>query len=115
MTVKHVISILQDHYPNRLGVIVVTNVSRTAEFVVNLIKPLISKEVRNKIHFLSHEHGLRASELEALIEKEYIPDWLGGLDNHQFDVEEYYSDKHHVWSVEEGRAFVRSMPYHAVS
>ena len=95
--------------------IVLTNVSRTAEFVVNLIKPLITKEVRDKIHILSHDPNRRAAELEALIETEYIPVWLGGSDAYQFDAKEYYSDRHNYWSDEEGRAFVETMPYHAIS
>jgi len=118
--VKHFVTITQDHYTNRVGMIVLTNVSRTAEFVVNLVKPLLTKEVRDKIVFLSHDPDRRMAELEALVEREYIPEWLGGPDAYQFDAQEYYSEQQHdkqhfYWSDEEGRAFVETMPYHAVA
>ena len=89
--------------------------SRTVEFVVNLVKPLLTKEVRDKIHILSHDPLKRAAQLSTLIQHEYIPDWLGGPDTYRFDVDEYYAvDEEHSWTDEEGRAFIDTMPYHAV-
>ena len=81
---------------------------------MNLVKPLITKEVRDKIIFLSHDPVRRAAQLEAVLEHEYIPDWLGGPDTFQFDANEYYSNSEHYWSDAEGRAFVETMPYHAL-
>ena len=94
---------------------VLTNVSRTVELVVNLVKPLITKEVSEKIHILSHDPDKRAAQLEALIQHEYIPDWMGGSDTYRFEVDDYYAvDEEHHWTNEESRAFIETMPYHAV-
>ena len=94
---------------------VLTNVSRTVEFLVNLVKPLLTREVSAKIHILSHDPVKRAAQLEALIQHEYIPYWLGGPDTYRFDVDDYYAvDEEHHWTNEESRAFIETMPYHAV-
>jgi CRAL/TRIO domain len=112
--VKQTITMLQDHYTNRLGMLFVTNLSRPAEFVMNLIKPIITKEVRDKIHILSHDPERRAAELASLIEPEFLPDWLGGPDTYQFDASHYYP-KRFYWSDKEGAEFMQTMPYHDVS
>jgi radical SAM superfamily enzyme YgiQ (UPF0313 family) len=57
--------------------IVIVNVSRTAEIFINLIKKLVPKAVGNKIFMLSHNPEKRLEELKALMEERYIPDWLG--------------------------------------
>jgi CRAL/TRIO domain len=83
-TIQQVVSALQDHFPNRLGVVALLNLSRGAEIVVNLIKPWLTKDVRDKIHVVS----LR--DLPLLVEAESIPSWLGGPDTYEFNVDEYY-------------------------
>ena len=111
---KHAATMLQDHYPNRLGMLYLSNMSRAAEFVVTLIKPLITKEVRDKIHILSHDPERRAAELESFIEKDSIPEFLGGPDKYLFNVHAYYPKRNH-WSDRQGEDFMKTMPYHAIS
>jgi CRAL/TRIO domain len=109
---------LQDHYPDRLGMIFLTNMSSLAEFLVTLIKPLITKEVRQKIHILSHDPERRAIELNSFIESEFLPTWLGGTDNYldRFDSASYYHQKRFsLMTDEESRQFLKTMPYHALS
>jgi hypothetical protein len=105
---------LQDHYTNRLGMIFLTNISRPAEFVIALVKPMITKEVREKIHILSHDPERRAAELASFVEPEFLPDWLGGPDHYQFDAS-YYYPKQFYWSNKEGVEFLTTMPYHGLS
>jgi hypothetical protein len=111
---KQAITMLQDHYPSRLGMLFLVNMSRTAEIIVHFVKPLITKEVRDKIHILSHGPEQRVAELESFIGKESIPDWLGGSLVYRFNVHDYYPKKY-FWSELEGSSFAKSMPYHAIS
>jgi hypothetical protein len=110
---KKGIVMLQDHYPNRLGMIILANFSRVAEFLLTMIKPLITKEVRDKILILPKDADKRKEILEAVVKPEYIPDYLGGTDTYRFNVKEYYSDKSLQFSNEEGTLYQTEMPYHA--
>jgi hypothetical protein len=110
---KKGIVMLQDHYPNRLGMIVLANFSRVAEFLLTMIKPLITKEVRDKILILPKDADKRRDILETIVHEEYIPDYLGGIDTYRFNVKEYYSDKSLQFSDEEGIRYQTEMPYHA--
>lgn len=112
--IKQTIAMLQDHYTNRLGMIFLINLSRPAEFVIALVKPLITKDVREKIHILSHDPERRAVELASFVEPEFLPDWFGGPDTYQFDTSNYYP-KRFYWSDKEGAEFLTTMPYHNLS
>jgi hypothetical protein len=102
---------LQDHFPDRLGMVFLVNVSVAGEILWRLIKPLLTKDVRDKVKILSSDPDKRMAELETLSEKEYIPDWLGGVDTYRFDATSYYP-KSMQWSEEQGNEFMTSMPYH---
>ena len=110
---KKGIVMLQDHYPNRLGVVVLANFSKVAEFLLTMIKPLITKEVRDKIVILPKDPIKRQQMLEAIVEKEYIPVALGGQDSYEFNAKEYYSDKRMQFSDQEAKEYLQAMPYHA--
>ena len=110
---KKGIVMLQDHYPNRLGMIVLANFSRVAEFLLTMIKPLITKEVRDKILILPKDADKRRDILETIVQNEYIPDYLGGTDTYRFNVKEYYSDTSLQFSNEEAIRYQTEMPYHA--
>jgi CRAL/TRIO domain len=86
-TIQQTVAALQDHFPNRLGVVALLNLSRGAEIVVNLIKPWLTKDVRDKIHVLS------VQDLPLLVEHESIPSWLGGPDTYEFNADEYYPQR----------------------
>lgn len=110
---KKGIVMLQDHYPNRLGIVVLANFSRVSEFLLTMIKPLITKEVRDKIYILPKDAVKRQQILEAIVEEEYIPDYLGGQDTYRFDAKEYYSDASMQFSDQEAMEYLTTMPYHA--
>jgi hypothetical protein len=109
--IKQHVTMLQDHFPDRLGMVMIANLSRGTEFVVGLIKPLLTKEVRDKIHILPHGEKL-LHELSAIVDRKWIPEWLGGDDTFVFDVQAYYPERMRI-SDEEGRKFLTEMPYHA--
>lgn len=109
---KQAVTMFQDHFPDRLGCVLLCNLSRPAEFVISLVKPLITKEVRDKIYILSHDPEKRLAQLQAVIEADFIPDWLAGTDTYRFDATSYYPKQIH-FSDDEGRKFIEAMPYHA--
>jgi hypothetical protein len=112
--IKQAVIMLQDHLPDRLGMVFMVNISLAGEILFTLIKPLLTKDVRDKIKILSSDPAKRMAELEKLVEKEYIPTFLGGTDTYQFDAASYFP-KSMQWSEEQGREFMKSMPYHATS
>lgn len=131
---KQVFGMLQDHFPNRLGMLMMVNLSWIAETVVKLILPLCAKGVREKVKILSGSDEKRLhSFIDLMGSIDHVPDWLGGNDTYKFNKDTYYgtynNDKgtknkrvqnhHHLStyyhycndSIEED--FVNSMPYHA--
>lgn len=111
--IKLLVTMLQDHFPDRLGVIVLANLARPAQFVVNMVKPLITKDVREKLYLLPDAAGPRQDMLEALVGTEFIPYYLGGTDEYRFSVEEYYDPKKHYCTDAESVEYIKTMPYHA--
>jgi len=78
-----------------------------------MVKAFASKEMQNRIIVLSNSASRRQTQLEKLIEPEYIPEWLGGTDKFEFDADEFYGDdEQKFWSDEEARAWTETMPYY---
>jgi CRAL/TRIO domain len=113
VAVKRMIIMLQDHFPDRLGVVLLANLSKPAQIVLGLIKPLITKEVRDKILILPDDPEPRQAMLDAVVLPEYLPDYLGGMDTWRFDIREYYSSRNHHCTETETTEYLTSMPYHA--
>jgi len=106
---KIFVTMLQDHFPDRLGIILLCHLGRVGEALVKLFLPLITQEVRNKIVVLTRKN--QEEVLEELIGFENVPAWLGGSDSYVFDVKEYYQGD--VATEEEAKAYLTTMPYHA--
>ena len=109
---KTFVCMLQDHFPDRLGIILLTNLGRVGDFVVSVIKPLISEEVRQKIKVLPRDASLRRETLQAVVGANNIPKWLGGKDSYEFKAHEYYSDSM-IIPDEESLEYIQTMPYHS--
>jgi hypothetical protein len=109
--IKRAVTMLQDHFPDRLGAIFLANLSRPAEVVVNLVKSIITKEVRDKIFVLPHDPAKRLAMLEPVVVPEFIPEYLGGNDTFRFDPTQYYPQKHQ-WSDEEAKKYLE-IPYYS--
>jgi len=110
--VHRAIVMLQDHFPDRLGMIFLANLSKPAEFVFNLVKRVITKEVREKIVILPSDPQLRKALLETVILPQFIPSYVGGKDDYRFDSDDYYPRKYHCTN-EEATEYIQTMPYHA--
>jgi len=106
---------LQDHYPDRLGVLLIVNLSGIAQMMMKLVLPFVSEEVRKKIHVIPDGEKERREVLEQILEVDQIPDWLGGKDEFRFNVDEYYGrgEIQCVLKDEELVEYRETMPYHA--
>ena len=113
--IKVFVTMLQDHYPDRLGVVLMMNMSYVAELGTKLFLPLLSKEVREKLKVVPHDPVKRRKLLEAVLGAENIPVALGGTDTYEFQVDEYYSEleKELHATDEEAMEYLTTMPYHA--
>eukprot|EP00548_Thalassiothrix_antarctica_P016532 CAMPEP_0194190734 /NCGR_PEP_ID=MMETSP0154-20130528/64001_1 /TAXON_ID=1049557 /ORGANISM="Thalassiothrix antarctica, Strain L6-D1" /LENGTH=393 /DNA_ID=CAMNT_0038912841 /DNA_START=252 /DNA_END=1429 /DNA_ORIENTATION=- len=92
---KELITILQDHFPDRLGVVFLLNFSKSAQFLFGLIKPIISKEVREKIIMVpsdnNNNNNPRQEMLDNFIAAEFLPKSLGGnAEEYKFNPKLYY-------------------------
>ena len=110
---KLFVTMLQDHFPDRLGIVLMSNLGRIGEFVVNLFMPLITEEVRNKLKVLPRDPDERRQVLEAVLGKENVPDWMGGSDTWRFKVDEYYDDPNVFATDAETKEYLTTMPYHS--
>ncbi|GKZ00714.1 hypothetical protein MPSEU_001023300 [Mayamaea pseudoterrestris] len=110
--IKQAVTMLQDHYPDRLGAVFLVNFSRTAEFCINIVKPLLTKEVREKLFILPHDPARLLHALESVVDRKHIPNWLGGDDDFRFDAQTYYPSSM-LMTEEQGKQWLTAMPYHA--
>mmetsp|Transcript_17757 Transcript_17757/g.32124 ORF Transcript_17757/g.32124 Transcript_17757/m.32124 type:complete len:519 (-) Transcript_17757:98-1654(-) len=114
---KKLFGMMQDHLPNRLGVLMLANLGGAGQFLLKMIKPLISEAVRNKIHAIPNDGPERSDMLTAFLHDDaHVPKWLGGSDPYEFNHKEYYApyiQQKHVWTNEEGLEYLTTMPYHA--
>lgn len=110
------VTILQDHYVDRLGVVVLVNTGRLCEILLKLFLPLITEEVRNKIIVLPHDKDKRKTALAAILGKANVPTWLGGPDDFEFNVDEYYgTSRNPIGTDSEATEYQTTMPYHSWS
>lgn len=110
---KQGITMLQDHYPNRLGMIFLVHLSRPGEMFLKVVLRLITKEVRDKVKILPNQDKAKSMAiLKMVVEESHIPEWLGGTDQYQFHAKDYYPP-HHQCTEGEAKEFLTTMPYHA--
>lgn len=111
--VKGLVSILQDHFADRLGIVLLVNVGTIGEMLMKLFLPLITEEVRNKLILLPNDPDEQLKTLQTILgAKSNIPKGLGGTDDYDFNVNEYYSNEV-LGRDEEALEFLSTMPYHA--
>jgi len=112
--VKRGMVMMQDHFPDRLGVLLLANLSGPAQFFLKLVTPFITESVRSKIHALpANDDAKRVEALRVLIDDDMIPYWLGGKDMYKFDYDEWYGDGVVKCTDEEALEYLTTMPYHA--
>jgi len=100
--IKSTLTVLNNHYIDRLGIVLLVNMSHVSEVLLNLVRPLLSPEVRNKIVIVpSRDKKHREEVLSSVLGSHNIPTWLGGIDTYKFNLTNYYGDQSRVWDSDE--------------
>jgi len=114
--VQKLLKMLQDHFPDRLGVLVIMNMATAGQMILKVTMPFVPDVVRQKIHVLPNNKDAQFEMLKVLIDEQYIPVRFGGTDDFTFDSKTYYDSGRYqseIWSDKEGMEYIQSMPYHA--
>ena len=109
------ITILQDHYPDKFGMLIIAHLQGASGLVLKMAMPLLPEAVRYKIRILPNDEEKALNLLKVMIVEEFIPDWLGGVDDYRFDANSYYDPDgsgKRFFSDEEGKQYLTTMPYH---
>ena len=111
--VKKLFGVLQDHFPDRLGVILAANLSGLTQMLMKMVLPFVTEDVRAKIHIIPNGEEERREMLLQFIDEDQIPSYLiSGNDDYKFGGKEYYDGK--CILPEEGILdYIATMPYHA--
>jgi hypothetical protein len=109
---KRLFSILQDHYPDRLGVLLAANLSGLTQMLMKMMMPFVTEDVRAKIHIVPNGAEERREMLLQFMTEDEIPYYLGGKDDYKYDAKEYYRGKC-VLPEDAIRDYIAMMPYHA--
>lgn len=111
--IKRLVVIFQDHFPDRLGKIIVVNANTPTTLFYNLLWPLLTDAVRKKFLILKSDSKRYDTLKELMGGEEFIPTTLGGRDDFKFDLERYY-DVNGVHGTDDmALEYLTSMPYHA--
>lgn len=113
---KTLLKMMQDNYPDKLGVFVIANVSGAAQMFLKVLLPLLPQVVRQKIHIIPNDDEKRAFMLKELVHEDYIPIRLGGNDDYKFDGEAYYKAgpyANEFLTEEEAVEYHNTLPYYA--
>ena len=117
--IKRIFSFMQDHFPDRLGVLLVANLGTMPRMLMNLVLPFVTEDVRAKIHIIPTGEVERMAMLGQIMDADQVPGWLvegrgGEGRKNEFRAEEYYGGSTTcVLSDKEATEYLRSMPYHA--
>jgi hypothetical protein len=109
---KRLFSILQDHYPDRLGVLLAANLSGLTQMLMKMMLPFVTEDVRAKIHIVPNGEEERREMLLQFMSEDEIPYYLGGKDSYEYDANQYYQGKC-VISEDAIRKYITTMPFHA--
>ncbi|KAG7348080.1 CRAL/TRIO domain containing protein [Nitzschia inconspicua] len=112
--IKAFVTILQDHYVDRLGVVLLADMGRICEILLKLFLPLITEEVRNKIVLVPHDKNERQAIFETVLGEDNIPTWLGGRNDYRFNVDQHYASDDAIYGTDvQATEYLSLMPYHS--
>jgi CRAL/TRIO domain len=107
------VTILQDHYVDRLGVVLLTNMGKICEILLKLVLPLLTEEVRNKIIVVPHNDIERQRIFDTILGGDNVPEWLGGSSTYMFNAHDYYASDDVIRGTDlEAKEYLTLMPYH---
>ncbi|KAJ7707632.1 CRAL/TRIO domain-containing protein [Mycena rosella] len=84
-TARAVLSILQDHYPERLGLALILNVPFLLNAFFKLITPFVDPVTRNKMKF-----NPQVIQDKIFSEEQVMKEWWGGACNFAYEHDKYW-------------------------
>jgi hypothetical protein len=112
--IKTFVTILQDHYVDRLGIVLLTGMCKICEILLKLVLPLVTEEVRNKIVVVVQNDNERHDIFNTVLGADNIPEWLGGSNSYIFDVQDYYAADDVILGTDlEAKEYFTLLPYHS--
>ena len=87
--VKKMFDVVGRNFPRRLGKLYIVNLSTAAGWFWRLVRPLLAEDVKKKVEVIQRRVG-EGGDLGGDIGMEAVPGWLGGGDEWDWDVADYY-------------------------
>jgi len=81
--------IMQNHYPERLGVAIAYRAPRIFSFMWRGLQPVMDPVTRSKVVFIEGKEDTLAKQLSKLIDTALLDTTISGTTNYVFDVKEY--------------------------
>ncbi|XP_012839520.1 PREDICTED: uncharacterized protein LOC105959905 [Erythranthe guttata] len=81
--------VLQDHYPERLGIAVFYNPPKVFESFWLMVKPFLETKTYKKVKFVYSDHPPSMKVMEALFDMEKLESTFGGKNAENYDYESY--------------------------
>ncbi|KAL7176025.1 hypothetical protein ACSBR2_029575 [Camellia fascicularis] len=81
--------VLQEHYPERLGVAILYNPPKFFEPFWTVVKPFLEPKTANKVKFVYSDDPNTMKIMEDLFDKDKLESAFGGKDNAGFDINKY--------------------------
>ncbi|KAK7321167.1 hypothetical protein VNO77_31519 [Canavalia gladiata] len=81
--------VLQDHYPERLGLAILYNAPKFFEPFFTMVKPLLEPKTYNKVKFGYSDDQNTKKIMEELFDFDHLESAFGGNDDTGFDISKY--------------------------
>ncbi|CAO2834402.1 unnamed protein product [Amaranthus hypochondriacus] len=86
---KETAHVLQNHYPERLGIAILYNPPRFFEQFYKVVKPFLEPKTRNKVKFVYADDMNSKKIMEELFDMEQLESCFGGKRTESFDIQKY--------------------------
>uniref|UniRef100_A0A803ME30 CRAL-TRIO domain-containing protein n=1 Tax=Chenopodium quinoa TaxID=63459 RepID=A0A803ME30_CHEQI len=86
---KETAHVLQNHYPERLGVAVLYNPPKFFEQFYKLVKPFLEPKTRKKVKFVYADDENSKKIMEELFDMDQLESAFGGNSSEGFDIQKY--------------------------
>lgn len=86
---KEAAHVLQNHYPERLGVAILYNPPRIFEQFYKVVKPFLEPKTRKKVKFVYTDDVSTKKIMEELFDLDQLESAFGGNSTESFDMEKY--------------------------
>ncbi|GAB4845065.1 hypothetical protein Ancab_038471 [Ancistrocladus abbreviatus] len=89
MVTKETAHVLQEHYPERLGVAILYNPPKFFEQFWTIVKPFLEPKTRKKVKFVYPEDANSMKIMEELFDMDQLESAFGGNNREGFDINKY--------------------------